>query len=206
MTETPKSTTTKEPETVKQAAPKATAAPVQKKNGAPQRGVGGNRGGRRRGGRDQRPKPEDDGFDQKIIDLARVTRVMKGGKRMRFRAAVAVGDHKGKVGFGIAKGADVSMAIGKASRKAKKGVVNVQTFNETIPHEIRHKYKAASVLLKPSGKGRGVKAGGAMRVILELAGIPNVTGKMMGSPNKMNNSKATIEALAALKKKKAKKK
>jgi len=152
--------------------------------------------------RGKREDRQDDEFDQKIIDLARVTRVMKGGKRMRFRAAVAIGDHKGKVGFAIAKGADVSIAISKAVRKAKKDIITVPIINETIPHEIRTKYKAADILLKPSGKGRGVKAGGAMRIILELAGVINVTGKMLGSPNKMNTSRATLLALNSFKKKK----
>ena len=138
-------------------------------------------------------------YDQKIIDLARVTRVMAGGKRMRFRAAIVIGDHKGKVGFGLAKGADVSMAIGKAVRKAQKNMINVSiTEDGSVPHEVLHKEGAAKVLIKPAKAGHGVKAGGAMRIVLELAGIENVTGKMLGSGNKINNSRAMISALRTL--------
>lgn len=143
---------------------------------------------------------EEKEFDQKVIDLARVTRVMAGGKRMRFRAAVVIGDHKGRVGFGLAKGADVSLAIGKAVRKAEKGLIKVNiTKDGSIPHEIMHKMGAAKIILKPATKGHGVKAGGAMRIVLELAGIENVTGKMLGSGNKVNNSRAMISALRLLK-------
>lgn len=138
-------------------------------------------------------------FDQKIIDLARVTRVMAGGKRMRFRACVAIGNKKGKVGIGLAKGADVTLAVTKAVNKAKKEMIQVPFVNETIPHEIRIKSKAAQLLLKPAPKGTGVKAGGAVRVVLELAGVPNVVGKILGTNNKVNNVKALIEALSSFK-------
>jgi len=150
--------------------------------------------------RAQNRNEQEQEFDQKILDLARVTRVMAGGKRMRFRAAVVIGDHKGKVGFGLAKGADVSIAIGKAVRKAQKNIITVPiTKNGSIPHEIIHKAGAAKILLKPARAGHGVKAGGAMRTVLELAGIENVTGKMLGSANKVNNSHAIISALQLLK-------
>ena len=151
-------------------------------------------------GRRFREVREEKEFDQKIIDLARVTRVMAGGKRMRFRAAVVIGDHKGRVGFGLAKGTDVSIAIGKAVRKAEKNVTTVPlTKDGSIPHEMLLKEGAAKIMLKPAGTGHGVKAGGAMRIVLELAGIENVTGKMLGSGNKINNSRATISALRQLK-------
>ena len=140
-----------------------------------------------------------DELDQVTIDLARVTRVMAGGKRMRFRAAVAVGDHNGRVGFAVAKGADVSIAINKAARLAKKYAVNIYIVNTTIPHSVEKKFKAASILLKPAPRGRGIKAGGVMRSILEISGIENITGKMLGSSNKINNACATIEALRMLK-------
>jgi small subunit ribosomal protein S5 len=144
---------------------------------------------------------EEKEFDQKIIDLARVTRVMAGGKRMRFRAAVVIGDHKGRVGFGLAKGADVSIAIGKAVRKAEKGIITVNLTNDgSIPHELFHKEGAAKIMLKPAAMGHGVKAGGAMRIVLELAGVENITGKMLGSGSKINNSRAMISALQLLKK------
>ncbi len=157
---------------------------------------GGN--ARRPGGRrEERPTDE---FEQRIIDLARVTRVMAGGKRMRFRACVAIGNKKGKVAVAVAKGADVTMAVNKAVNKAKTKMIEVPIVNETIPHEILHKYGAAKVLLKPAGKGRGVIAGGTARTILELAGIKNVTSKILGTNNKVNNVKCVVGALGSLKK------
>jgi len=152
-------------------------------------------GGGRRGPRcDEEPKE----FDQRTLDLARVTRVTKGGKRMRFRALVVVGDHKGRVGFGLAKGADVQMSVGKAGRKAQKAVVRIPLVNGTIPHSIWAKYGAANVFLKPAPKGTGIKAGGATRVVLELLGVQNVVAKALGSNNKVNNVRATMKALEEL--------
>lgn len=149
---------------------------------------------RGRGGRG----PEDREFDQKTLDIARVTRVTKGGKRMRFRALVVQGNRKGRVGFGIAKGADVAISVNKAGNRAKKTMIDVPFKNDTIPHEVRAKYAAARVMLKPAVRGSGIKAGGAVRAVLEVAGIPNVTGKIMGSKNKLNNVKATFKALESL--------
>ncbi|OGH86073.1 MAG: 30S ribosomal protein S5 [Candidatus Magasanikbacteria bacterium RIFOXYB2_FULL_38_10] len=134
-----------------------------------------------------------------MLDLARVTRVTKGGKRMRFRAAVIVGDRKGRVGFGIAKGADVAMAVSKATRLGKKDLFKVILEKTTIPHWVKAKEKAARVLLKPAPSGSGIIAGGAMRVVLELAGVPDIVGKMLGANNKVNNARATIKALKSLK-------
>jgi len=147
----------------------------------------------------RRPERKKDEFDQKLIDVARVTRVMAGGKRMSFRACVVIGDRKGRVGTGLRKGADVSIAINKAVRAAKKKMIKVNTVNETIPGEARVKFGAAKVLLKPAPKGTGVIAGGAVRTVLELAGIKNVVSKMLGSHNKINNVQATIKALEKLK-------
>lgn len=141
---------------------------------------------------------EEKEFDQKILDLARVTRVTKGGKHMRFRACVILGDKKGQVGYGVAKGADVSIAVNKAATKAKKNIVKVAFVDGTIPHEIWEKFGAAKVMIKPAPKGTGIKAGGAMRVIFELAGVPNIVGKILGSNNKINNTKATLSALKKL--------
>lgn len=138
-------------------------------------------------------------FEQKILDIARVTRVTAGGKRMKFRACVIVGDRKGRVGSAVAKGVDVTAAVAKASAKAEKNLITVAMKNETVPYEIREKFGAAKVLLKPAPKGTGIKAGGAMRSVLELAGVPNVVGKILGSKNKINNSRATINALKKLK-------
>lgn len=137
-------------------------------------------------------------YDQRILDLARVTRVTAGGKRMRFRAAVILGDHKGRVGFGLAKAGDVSAAVSKATTQARKKMVSVVMHNGTIPHEVDSKFGAAIVMLKPAPIGTGIKAGGAMRVIFELAGIPNIVGKIMGSQSKINNTRATIMALKDL--------
>ncbi len=139
-------------------------------------------------------------YDQKILDIARVTRVMAGGKRMSFRACVAVGDKNGKIGIGLSKGADVAAAVSKAADKAKKDMVTVPMVNTTIPHEIKYKFGAAEILFKPSGQGRGIIAGGVVRVILELSGIKDITSKILGTNNKVNNAKCTLEALRNLKK------
>lgn len=149
--------------------------------------------------RSEKPAFEEKEFDSVILDLARVTRVTKGGKRMRFRAAVVIGDRKGKVGFGIAKGADVALAVSKATRLAKKSMFKITLSKTTIPHWVEAKEKAAKVLLKPAPVGSGIIAGGAMRVVLELGGVPDVVGKMLGANNKVNNARATIEALKSLK-------
>ncbi len=151
--------------------------------------------GPRRGDRREEKRDE---FEQRILEIARVTRVMAGGKRMNFRACVAIGDKKGNVGVGLGKGADVTMAVNKAVNKAKKKMVNVPMVKETIPHEVHHKLGAAKIMLKPAKQGRGVISGGVTRVIMELAGIKNVTSKTLGTNNKINNARCTIEALSRL--------
>ena len=152
--------------------------------------------GRAGAGRDR----QKDEFQTKLLDLARVTRVTGGGKRMSFRAVVVAGDKKGKVGIGINKGKDVSQAIEKATRHAKKELVSIIIVDGTIPHEVEAKYGPAVILLKPQKKGRGLVAGGAVRTICELAGIKNISSKILsGSKNKLNNARATIEALKKLK-------
>lgn len=139
-------------------------------------------------------------FETKLLDLARVTRVTGGGKRLRFRALMVTGNRNGKVGIGVAKGSDVSQAIEKATRSAKKNLIDVLTVRDTIPHEVTSKFGAAKVLLKPQRKGRGLVAGGTVRVICTLAGIKNISSKVLGkTKNKINNAKATILALAKLK-------
>ncbi len=144
-----------------------------------------------------------DEFQTKLLDLARVTRVTGGGKRMSFRAVVVAGDKKGKIGIGIDKGKDVSQAVDKATRRAKKDLVSVVMVGGTIPHEVMAKYGPAVILLKPQKKGMGLVAGGAVRTICELAGIKNVSSKILSkSKNKLNNARATIEALKRLKTKK----
>ena len=144
-------------------------------------------------------------FEQKMVDIARVTRVMAGGKRMRFRACVAIGNKKGRVAIGLAKGADVTGAVTKAVNKAKKEFIDIPIVNETIPHEIYQKLGAAKILLKPAKKGRGIIAGGVVRIVLELSGVKNVTSKILGTGNKVNNAKCAMEALRNLKRPEAKK-
>ncbi|MDO8529845.1 MAG: 30S ribosomal protein S5 [bacterium] len=147
-----------------------------------------------------RPGAPKDDFDSKLLDLARVTRVTGGGKRMSFRAVVVAGDKKGKIGIGIDKGKDVSQAIEKATSRAKKNMITVVIVDGTIPHQVEAKVGPAVVLLKPQSKGRGLVAGGAVRVICDLAGIKNVSSKILsGSKNKLNNARATMEALRKLK-------
>jgi len=158
---------------------------------------GGNRGPRRNDRRDDRSK---DDLEQRILEVARVTRVMAGGKRMNFRACVALGDKKGNVGVGLGKGADVTMAVNKAVNRARKTMINVTLVDETIPHEVNYKMGAAKIIFKPAKKGRGVIAGGVARIILELAGVKNITSKCLGSKNKINNARCTIEALKSLRK------
>jgi len=140
-------------------------------------------------------------FESKLLDLARVTRVTAGGRRFRFRAGMVIGDKKGRVGFGVAKGKDVAQAVEKATGVAKKNLIKVPiTDEETILYQVEAKFGAARVMLKPQRKGRGLVAGGTVRVICTLAGIKNVSSKIIGKTgNKINNAKATIEALKKLK-------
>ncbi len=138
-------------------------------------------------------------FEQRIIDIARVARVMAGGKRMRFRACVVIGDMKGMVGYGVGKGADVTLAVTKAVNKAKRNSLRFSKREDgTIAHEVRIKYKAARLLLKPAPKGTGIVAGGAVRSALEVSGIDNVVAKIYGSKNKINNIKALFSAFEHL--------
>ena len=153
----------------------------------------------------KKPEREHDEFDQRIIDLARVTRVMAGGKRMRFRACVVVGDHRGNIGYGLAKGADVTLAVAKAATHARKRLIKINLIEGTIPHQVLVKYKAAQVLLRPAPAGTGIMAGGAVRMVLELSGINNVSSKIFGTNNKITNVKATFKALGMLKSRPAKK-
>lgn len=158
----------------------------------------------RRPRRSQAPREKEE-FEQKLIEIRRVTRVMAGGKRMRFRACVVIGDRKGRVSYGIGKGPDVTIAIQKAITRAKKRVIHVPIVNDTIPHDVFHKFSAAKILIKPAPRGTGVKAGGAVRIVLDYAGVQNVVAKILGTNNKMNNVKATYDALKSMKTKKEKK-
>lgn len=155
----------------------------------------------KRGPRGPRGPREKSEFDQKVLDIRRVTRVVAGGKRFRFRATVVLGDRRGRVGVGIDKGADTSESIEKAARAAKKSLITVPMKNNTIPYTVTGKFASAVVLLKPAAEGRGVVAGGPVRTVMNLAGIPNVTSKILGTTtNKLNNARAAIEALKKLKK------
>jgi small subunit ribosomal protein S5 len=157
------------------------------------------KGNRKFGKRKERPE-----YDQKLLDLARVTRVVKGGRRFRFRATLVIGNRKGKVGVGVAKGADVSVAIEKAFNDAKKNMINLALAGNTIAHDVFVKLGSAKILLKPASEGRGIIAGGAVRAVVELAGIKDIVSKSLGTSNKLNVARATIKALAAIKKPKAK--
>ena len=138
--------------------------------------------------------------DAKLVDLARVTRVAAGGKHFRFRAVMVVGDGKGKVGLGVAKGLDVANAIEKGTRAAQKSMITVPIVRETIPHEVEAHFSASHVLLKPQKSGRGLVAGGVTRIICEKAGIKNISAKLLSKThNKLNNALATIKALQKLK-------
>ena len=149
----------------------------------------------------KREKPE---FEQKLLDLARVTRVVKGGRRFRFRATLVIGDRKGKVGVGVAKGTDVSDSIQKAFNDAKKNMITVKLSGNTIPHDITKKIGSAKVLLKPASEGRGIIAGGAVRAVVDPAGIRDIVSKSLGSSNKLNVARTTVAALSELKNPKVK--
>ncbi len=139
-------------------------------------------------------------FESKLLDLARVSRSTTGGKRLRFRAVVVVGNKAGKIGLGVAKAADVAQAVEKATRLAKKHLIEIPIIQDTIPHQVEAKFGAAKVLLKPQKKGRGLVAGGTIRVVCSLAGIKNISSKVLGrTRNKLNNAQATINALIQLK-------
>jgi small subunit ribosomal protein S5 len=158
----------------------------------------GGRGGQGQGGpRGRRPEvaPEEKQFDERVVHIDRVARVVKGGRRFRFRALVVVGDRKNRVGIGIAKGADVTAAVTKATEVAKKHFITVNTHNGTIAHESETKVSGARILIKPAAKGTGLIAGGVVRTILEVAGVRNILSKSLGSSNKANIAYATIEAL-----------
>lgn len=154
--------------------------------------------GHRRGGR-AKPEKKQSEFEEKIIDIARVTTVVKGGRRFSFSAIVVIGNKKGRVGLGHGKANEVPDAIKKAVKNAQNNLVEVPIVNKsTIPHEIKAKFLASRVLLKPAPKGKGIVASGAARVVVELAGISDIYTKTYGSRTKQNAAKATIKALQQL--------
>jgi len=183
-----------------------TAAPAReprkfapRTGGAPRGGAGGRPGGRpdRRGPRPERAKPE---FEQKMLSIRRVTRVVSGGRRFSFSVVLAIGDKKGSMGLGIGKAGDTTLAIQKAFNDAKKNMLKLRLNKRgTIPHDVKAKYKAARVMLMPN-TGRGVVVGSAMRVMVELAGITDITGRVIsGSKDKLNIAQATMKALSIFK-------
>lgn len=145
-------------------------------------------------------KAKDSQWQEKMLELRRVTRVVAGGKRMSFRVVVVIGDQKGKVGVGVAKGKDVAKATEKAVFQAKKEVFEVPIQNGTIPSQVYAKHSSAKIIIKPARKGRGLIAGGASRIVLSFAGIKDATAKNLGrTTNKLTNAVATIKALKKLK-------
>jgi small subunit ribosomal protein S5 len=141
---------------------------------------------------------EEKQFDERTLHIDRVARVVKGGRRFRFRALVVVGDKKGRVGIGSAKGSDVTAAVNKANDVAKKHFIKVNLYKETLPHEVQAKVGGSNILIMPASAGTGLIAGGVVRSILEVAGVSNALSKSLGSSNKTNTAYATIEALDSL--------
>ncbi len=155
--------------------------------------LGNRRNDRRNRGRNTDTAPKE--FDTVTINIDRVSRTVKGGRRMRFKALVAIGNHKNKIGIGIAKGGDVTTAVQKATTKAKKSMIEFPMDGETICHEVETRATGADVLMKPAAPGTGIIAGGVVRSIIGLTGIKNLISKSLGSTNKVNIAYAVIEGL-----------
>jgi small subunit ribosomal protein S5 len=162
-----------------------------------------NRGRNDRRGRRPEQVPEEKQFDERVIHVNRVARVVKGGRRFRFQALIVVGDRKNKVGIGVSKGADVQAAVTKATDVAKKNMVTINLYKGTLPHEAQAKVGGADILIKPASPGTGLIAGGVVRTVLEVAGVQNVLSKSLGSTNKINTAYATVAALQQLAPKKS---
>ncbi len=141
---------------------------------------------------------EEKQFDERVLHIDRVARVVKGGRRFRFRALTVVGDGKGRVGIGSAKGADVTSAVAKAMEVAKKSMVSIHLYKGTLPHEAMAKVSGANILIKPASAGTGLIAGGVVRTVLEVAGVHNALSKSLGSNNKTNTAYATLAALQSI--------
>ena len=148
--------------------------------------------------RDERPRREESEFDKKLVSVRRVTKVVKGGRTMRFSAVVVVGDKKGSIGIGMGKAKEVPLAIEKATANGRKNMKKVNVVNGTIPHEIVASFGASKIILLPAKEGTGVIAGGSARSVIELAGIRNIVTKNHGSSNKTNCVKATLKGLLSL--------
>ena len=147
----------------------------------------------------KRSKYKQSKFSQRVVNIARVTKVVKGGKKMSFRALVVVGNENGKVGIGVGKSVDIPTAIEKGATDGKKNIISIPlTSSKSIPHPINGKFGASKLILKPSAPGSGVIAGSSIRTVLELAGIENILSKQLGSKNPLNNARATINGLSLL--------
>lgn len=137
-------------------------------------------------------------FDERVVHVNRVARVVKGGRRFRFQALVVLGDHKGKVGAGVSKGADVAAAINKATDVAKKRMITLSLYHDTLTHEVVGKVGGSKIIILPAAPGTGLIAGGVVRTVLEVAGIENALSKSVGSSNRINTAYATLEALQTM--------
>jgi small subunit ribosomal protein S5 len=144
-------------------------------------------------------RTEEKMFDERVVYVNRVARVVKGGRRFRFQALVIVGDHKGRVGVGVSKGADVSAAVTKATEVAKKHLLKIPMHNNTLTHDVEGKVAGSRILILPAAPGTGLIAGGVVRTVLEVAGIENALSKSLGSSNRVNTAYASIDALAKMK-------
>ena len=141
---------------------------------------------------------EEKQFDERVVYVNRVARVVKGGRRFRFQALLVVGDHKGRVGIGVSKGADVAAAVSKATEVAKKHLTEVHVYNSTLAHEVEGKIAGSKILIRPAAPGTGLIAGGVVRIVLEVAGIENALSKSFGSSNRINTAYATLDALSRM--------
>lgn len=148
--------------------------------------------------KDANPIAEEKQFEERVVHIDRVARVVKGGRRFRFRALVVVGDKKGRVGVATAKGADVTAAVSKAVEVAKKNLTTLTLYNGTLPHEAQAKVGGANILIKPASPGTGLIAGGVVRTLLEVGGVHNALSKSLGSSNKVNTAYATLKALQSM--------
>lgn len=173
--------------------PPISKAPARQFSGSPNRS-----GGYGRRPRDDRGPMEPKEFDERVVVVNRVARVVKGGRRFRFQALIILGDHNGRVGAGISKGADVSTAVTKATEVAKKHLITLPIYKGTLAHEVEAKVSGARILILPAASGTGLIAGGVVRTVLEVAGYENALSKSHGSSNRLNMAYAAIEALKSL--------